>query len=139
MTQQLIVIRISGDVKIREEFRETLRRLGLKKKYSATVLENPTAIELGMIKHVENFIAFGEISDEMKKKLIAARGKKFSSEQVQASSAKNVERKKRKYKNEVFRLHPPRKGIDSKLHFGIKKGVLGNHGKEIDKLVERML
>jgi large subunit ribosomal protein L30 len=124
MNQPLAVIRISGDVKIKEEFRETLRRLGLKKKYSCTILENPTPIELGMIKHVINFIAVGEISDEMKKKLIAARGKKF---------------KEKKYKNEVFRLHPPRKGIDSKLHFGIKKGVLGNHGKEIDKLVERML
>jgi len=124
MNKTLAVIRISGDVKIKEEFRETFRRFGLKKKYSCVIIENPTPIELGMIKHINNFIAFGELSEEMHKKLVAARGKKFKVE---------------KYARPVFRLHPPRKGIDSKLHFGIKKGVLGNNGADINKLVERML
>jgi hypothetical protein len=36
-----------------------------------------------------------------------------------------------------FRLHPPRKGIDSKLQY--PKGVLGNNKKDINKLIERML
>ena len=38
-----------------------------------------------------------------------------------------------------FRLHPPRKGIESKKHFGVGKGVLGDNGKEINKLITRML
>ena len=38
-----------------------------------------------------------------------------------------------------FRLHPPRKGIESKKHFGVGKGVLGNHKDKINKLIERML
>ena len=38
-----------------------------------------------------------------------------------------------------FRLHPPRGGIDTKKHFGVKKGVLGNAGENIDKLLRRML
>jgi large subunit ribosomal protein L30 len=38
-----------------------------------------------------------------------------------------------------FRLHPPRGGIDSAKHFGIKKGVLGNNKESINKLIERML
>jgi large subunit ribosomal protein L30 len=124
MNTTLAVIRIAGDVKIREEFRETMRRLGLKKKYSCVVIENPNAVELGMIKHVKDSVAFGELTEEMHKKLVAARGKKFKVE---------------KFARPVFRLHPPRKGIDSKLHFGIKKGVLGNNGADINKLVERML
>ena len=36
-----------------------------------------------------------------------------------------------------FRLHPPRKGIKSKVQF--PKGVLGNHKEKINELVERML
>jgi large subunit ribosomal protein L30 len=38
-----------------------------------------------------------------------------------------------------FRLHPPRKGIESKKHFGVGKGVLGNNGDGINDLVLRML
>jgi hypothetical protein len=36
-----------------------------------------------------------------------------------------------------FRLHPPRKGIKSKLHF--PKGVLGDNKEKINDLVKRML
>ena len=38
-----------------------------------------------------------------------------------------------------FRLHPPRGGIESKKHFGVGKGVLGDNGENINKLLERML
>jgi hypothetical protein len=36
-----------------------------------------------------------------------------------------------------FRLHPPRKGIKSKLQY--PKGVLGDNKESINKLIERML
>jgi hypothetical protein len=36
-----------------------------------------------------------------------------------------------------FRLHPPRKGINSKIQY--PKGVLGNNKEDINKLIERML
>ena len=114
----ICIIRIKGQVKVRGDFIETMERMNLKKKYTCIVIEKPNAEQLGMLKKIENFVAYGEISPEMYKKLVEARGQKSKT---------------------IFRLHPPRKGIDSKLHFGIKKGVLGNHGKEIDKLVERML
>jgi hypothetical protein len=29
--------------------------------------------------------------------------------------------------------------MNTKRHFGKEKGVLGNHGKEINKLLERMI
>ena len=57
----------------------------------------------------------------MYKKLIDSRGKK------------NTKGKLKPF----FRLHPPRKGIKSKKHY--PKGVLGNHGKKINELLERML
>ena len=36
-----------------------------------------------------------------------------------------------------FRLHPPRGGIKSKVHF--PKGVLGNNKEKINELIMRML
>ncbi len=114
----IAVIRIKGQVKIRGDAAETLRRLGLKTKYSCVVIEKPNAIELGMIEKVKDFVAFGEINNETFKKLVEARGKRSKTH---------------------FRLHPPRGGIESKKHFGVGKGVLGNHKGEINKLLERML
>jgi large subunit ribosomal protein L30 len=114
----IAVIRIAGQVKMRKEIKETLNRLGLKRKYSCVVLEKPKPEELGMIKKVKDFVAFGEINNETFEKLIKARGKKSK---------------------KFFRLHPPRGGIESKKHFGVGKGVLGDNKKEINKLIERML
>ena len=115
---KIAVIRISGMVGQKRGIAETLNRLKLKRKYSCVVFEEPTKVQLGMINKVKDFVGFGEISEETYKKL--------------------VEKRKTKIKN-FFRLHPPLGGIDSKKHFGVRKGVLGNHGKEINKLIERML
>lgn len=114
----IAAIRITGQVKVTTSIKETLGRLNMLKKYTCVVIENPTAVDLGMIKKVSDFIAYGEISEDMYAKLKAARGKEG-----------------KKY----YRLHPPRGGIDSKKHYGVDKGVLGNNKGDINKLVERML
>lgn len=114
----IAVIRIHGEVKIRQVIVDTLNRLNLKKKYTCIVLEKPNAIELGMIEKVKDFVAYGEIDKDTYKKLVEARGKQGT---------------------KFFRLHPPRGGIDSKKHFGVDKGVLGNNGDQISKLLLRML
>ena len=111
----ICIIRIAGKVGIRKGIEETLNRIRLRKKYSCVVLE-PTRENLGMIKKLKDFIAYGEISPEMQKKL--------------------EEKRKTKIKN-FFRLHPPRGGIRIRLHF--PKGALGNHGEKINDLIERML
>ena len=53
------------------------RRLGLTRKYSCIVLDKPTEVELGMLKHVKDFVAFGELDEATYKKLVEVRGKKF--------------------------------------------------------------
>ncbi len=131
----IAIIRISGDVKIREDTRETFRRLGLTRKYSCIVLDKPTEVELGMIKEIKDFIAYGELDAETYKKLVEFRGKKFK---------KTKNSKFEKEKRMVFRLHPPRGGINTKQHYSlengnVKRGVLGNHGKKINELLEKML
>lgn len=114
----ICVIRIRGEVGLRKEIAETLKRLKLRKKYSCIVLENPKKEQLGMIKKVKDLVAYGEINNETLQELVKKRGKEGKS---------------------FFRLHPPRGGIDSKKHFGVGKGVLGNNEDKINDLVKRML
>ena len=120
---KLALIRIKGQVGLDTDIVETLHRLRLRRKYICVVLENPSKEQLGMVKKVTDFIAFGEISDDVYKELVKKRGQKDSKGNLKP----------------FFRMHPPRKGIESKKHFGVDKGVLGNHKNQINKLIERML
>lgn len=111
----ICVIRIHGRVGLDKKIINTLNRLRLRKKYSCVVLE-PTKENMGMVRRAENQVAYGELKEDTYKKL--------------------VEKRKTKIKN-FFRLHPPRGGIKTKLHF--PKGVLGNNKDKINDLVLRML
>ena len=114
----IAVIRIKGQVGLDKKIVETFNRLKLRKKYSCIVIEEPTKEQIGMIEKVKNFVAYGSINDETYKKLVKARGGKIKN---------------------FFRLHPPRKGIESKKHFGVGKGVLGDNKEKINDLIVRML
>ncbi len=115
----ICVIRIKGRVGVGKKAEETLKRLRLGKKYTCVIISE-TKENLGMIKKVKDFIAFGEINKETYEKLKKERGKKDSKGRLKP----------------FFRLHPPRGGIKTKKHF--PKGVLGNHKEKINELVERM-
>ncbi|MFH1585430.1 MAG: uL30 family ribosomal protein [archaeon] len=112
------VIRIHGQVNLDRDIAETLNRLNLKRKYSCIVLEKPGPVQLGMIKKVKDFVAYGNLDKDTHDKLVKARGKKGK---------------------KVFRLHPPRGGADTRKHFGVKKGILGNNKDKINDLIRRML
>ena len=114
----IAIIRIKGLVGLDRDIVETFNRLRLRKKYSCVVIKEPTKEQLGMIKKLRNFAAYGEINEKTYKKLVEKRGGKIK---------------------DFFRLHPPRKGIDSKKHFGVKKGVLGDNKEKINDLIGRML
>ncbi|MBU2612723.1 MAG: uL30 family ribosomal protein [Nanoarchaeota archaeon] len=116
---KIAVIRIRGQIGIDQDIKETLFRLKIRRKYSCVVLE-PNQINLGMIKKVRSFVSYGEISKEIYEELLKKRG------------IKNSEGKLKPF----FRLHPPRGGAETKLHY--PKGILGEN-KEINKLIERML
>lgn len=139
-----IVIRITGEVGLSKDIKETLSRLRLRRKYSCVVFPNISKQQEGMILAVKEYVAYGEIEKELLEKLIEARGKPIDKKK-KLDSKKIVEEliKGKKYQElnlkPFFRLHPARGGIKSKKHFGKEKGVLGNHGKEINKLLERML
>lgn len=136
----ICIIRIRGEVGVDRDAEETLSRLRLRRKYSCVVIQ-PNKQQEGMIKKMRNFIAYGEISRGVFEKLIEKRGKSADKKKIDSKKVVDELEKGKKYEDAgikpFFRLHPPRGGIKSKLHF--PKGVLGNHGNQIDKLVEKML
>lgn len=141
----LVVIRISGMVKIRDDVAETLDRLRLRRKYSCVLVNKNKENIMGMIEKVKHYIAYGEIDKKILEKLISERAENIKGRKipVKIKTEEVVDglMKEKKLKDfglkEFFRLHPPRKGIKSKLHY--PKGVLGNNKKDINKLIERML
>lgn len=118
----ICAIRIRGQVGLKSEVKETLYRLRLRRKYACVVFDKPTESQIGMIKSMRDFISYGEISEETHKKLVEKRGKKNPEKEGEIKP--------------FFRLHPPRGGAKTKIHY--PKGILGEN-KEMDKLVERML
>lgn len=117
--KRIAIIRIAGMVKVPKDIENALYRLRLRRKYACVVVK-PTKDILGMIKKVKYYVAYGEIDKETYDKLVKARGKKIDGKL-----------------KPFFRLHPPRRGIKSKLQY--PKGVLGNNKQDINKLIERML
>jgi len=118
----IAIIRIRGQVGLKRDDAETLSRLRIRRKYACVVLK-PTKENLGMIKKVRNLVAYGEIDDETYKELVKTRGRKDKEGKLKP----------------FFRLHPPRRGIESRRHFGVGKGVLGDNKEKINDLIRRML
>ncbi|MBI4150596.1 uL30 family ribosomal protein [Candidatus Woesearchaeota archaeon] len=115
----LALIRIRGAPKMSEQMVDTLDYLNLKTR-NACVLVPDTPSFRGMIKKVNSFITWGEVSDE---------------------TAKQLDAKRAGPKKHAFRLHVPSKGLERK---GIKLpykagGVLGYRGKDINELIMRMI
>ncbi|RLE44033.1 50S ribosomal protein L30, partial [Candidatus Woesearchaeota archaeon] len=89
------------------------------------------------------FVAYGDIDKETLKLLVEKRAqpldksKKLDIEKI----VEQIDKKDLKTLGikPFFRLHPPRKGIESKKHFGVGKGVLGDHKGKINDLIRRML
>ncbi len=138
----IAVIRISGQINISEKVRESLNRINIRKKYSTTLLQD-TADNKKLLKKIRDYVAFGTINEETLKELIEKRASPIRPEtkinvenilsQLNKKSLKELGIKP------FFRLHPPRKGIESKKHFGVGKGVLGDNQDKINDLIRRML
>jgi len=137
----ILVIRISGLVEIPKEVKETLYRMRLRKKYSAILLNESKETE-NLLQSVRNFVAYGPINKETLVELVKKRAQ--PTKKIKIDAEKIAEQISKKSYEELgikpfFRLHPPIGGIDTKLHFPLKKGVLGDNKEKINDLVRRML
>jgi large subunit ribosomal protein L30 len=137
----IIVIRISGMVEVPKAVNETLDRMRLRRKYTAILMKESIEADK-LLNSVRNFVAFGTIDDETLAMLIEKRAMSKDKKKIDVKQVLD-QLKKRDFEDisikPFFRLHPPRGGIDSKVHFPIRKGVLGNNKEKINLLVRRML
>lgn len=139
----ILVIRISGIVGMNKDKEETLFRMRLRRKYSA-VLMKPTTENINLIKSVRNFVSYGDIDKDTLIELINHRAKPIL-KNARIDAAKIASEIDNKRPEDLgikpfFRLHPPRGGIESKIHAGKrKKAVLGDMKSRINELVGRML
>lgn len=64
----LAAIKLKGEIKVRGGIKDTMKMLGLQKKLSFAVLEEKPEVK-GMLMKSQNFITWGEISQETEKEV----------------------------------------------------------------------
>ena len=123
----LLVVRVRGVSDVFHEINETLEMLHLHRNCHATLIDDRPSY-LGMLRKVQNQVAWGEASEETIALLLKKRGritgnKKLTDEYAQKLGYKNLDELARAiYRLEVeftklpevkpvFRLHPPKKGV----------------------------
>jgi len=113
----ILAIRLRGVCGVKKEIADTMRILGLEKRYSgALIAENEST--KGMIKKIVSFVAWGEASPETMSALKAAG--------------------KIKEQTGSFGLKPPVGGLTN-IKQAWPNGDLGYRGTEINDLVKRMM
>ena len=150
------VVRVRGIVNVKPDIKRTLQLLCLTKANHCVVLEENASIK-GMLQVAKDYLTWGEIEKDVLSKLISSRGKLEGDKELtndylkSATSYDSVNKlsqaiidNKFKYKDipnvkPIFRLNPPIKGYESIKRSFAKKGTLGYRGKEINKLITRMI
>lgn len=150
-----LVVRMRGSWGSRSKTEGTLRLMHLTRRYHATVLR-ANGSSAGMLKEGGNYLAWGPADAKTLESMLTKRaevlgGKPLTTEYLSKNS---------KYKSlsdfagalakgdatmtevkglkPLFRLHPPRGGIESVKRSG-KEGSLGNRGAAVNEMVMRML
>lgn len=113
----IAVIRIAGQVDQKQEVKETLQRLNLKRKYNGVIIDEKNPVLMGMVNSIASSVAYGKISEEFAKEIQKKRGEKGK---------------------KCIRLHPPIGGLKKSSKVAFPKGILGEH-EDISKLIARML
>jgi len=150
------VVRVRGTVNIRPDTKKTLQLLNLTRANHCVLLEEKNSIK-GMLQVAKDYVTWGEIDKNILFKLINSRGKlegdkKLTDEYLKSSTSygsvdqlsQAILENKFKYKDipnvkPIFRLNPPKKGYGGIKRSFVNKGALGYRGKEINKLIEKMI
>ena len=123
MNKMWAVIRIRGTQRLNSRIERTLELLRIKDKNSCVVVPEAPQFK-GMLKKAKNFITWGEVDEKTMAELLEKRGKGVKEPQ-----------------GVLFRLAPPKGGFERKgnLKAFTQGGALGYRGKEINKLLKRMI
>ena len=152
----LAVVKVRGTISAQREARETLDLLRLSKTNHGVLVRNSPSM-MGMLKRVQSYVTWGEISKETLAELLTKRGRMLGDKELSEEYAKKVGCKsisdlavslascKVDYSKlpdvqPVFKLHPPRKGFKgtTKKHFRAG-GEAGYRGEAINELIKRMM
>jgi len=150
------VVRVRGTINLKPDIKRTLQLLRLNRTNHCVLLEENNYSQ-GMLHIAKDYITWGEVDKNLLSNLILSRGKITGDKDLtedyikSATSHNNIEKlaqaiinNKFKYKDipdvkPIFRLNPPKKGYEGIKRSFINKGALGYRGKEINKLISRMI
>ena len=140
----IAAIRLRGRVGVRGEIALALELLRLRRVNHCVILKDAANVK-GVLKKTRDFITYGEVSDEVLKKMVVKRGRKKGGKRLSSKEVSKMVKLLGEPKKlveagfkPVFRLKPPSKGLKSKKkHF--PQGDLGYRGKNINDLLERMI
>ena len=150
------VIRVRGIVNVKPQIKKTLELLNLTRANHCVVVEE-NKVNKGMLQVAKDYITWGEIDKEILTKLISSRGKlegdkSLTNDYLKSATSYNnfdmlskaILENKFKYKEipnikPIFRLSPPKKGYEGVKRSYKNNGALGYRGKNINKLIERMI
>lgn len=114
----IAAVKVRGDVDASRKASETLKHLNLTKKNRVVVYEDSDSVR-GMLNHAKDYIAYGELSDELLEKLEEKKGEDLES-------------------GDIFDLNPPTGGYKSTKRQAGQGGALGRR-ENLDELVGRMV
>jgi large subunit ribosomal protein L30 len=153
----ILAIRVRGQVRVRPQIAETLKKLRLGRLHQARLLKITPSIQ-GMITKSKDYITWGEPTPELLTKLIRKRGrlpgngrltdayvKKNSSFSSIKALAKAVATGKASVEDveglkPVFRLTPPSGGYKGKKYLPVGMGgITGYRGTGINELATKMI
>ena len=152
----LAAVKVRGTVSAQREARETLDLLLLSKTNYAVLVRSSPSIK-GMLKRVQSYVTWGEISKETLVDLLTKRGrllgdKKLTDEFTQKVGCKSItdlaaaiaecrlDYGKLPDVQRVFRLHPPKKGFKGTTKKNFRAGgEAGYRGEAINDLIKRMI
>ncbi|MCL4343981.1 MAG: uL30 family ribosomal protein [Nitrososphaerota archaeon] len=131
----LLVIRVKGEINVRDKVEETLTLMNLKRKYNATILNDNDAVR-GMLQKAKDCIVWSKIDVPTTARLIEARGKVSGWKKLSIDYLKNHnlsgfdELAERMEKGEIglkdigakpyFALPPPRGGVPRKKYTALE-------------------
>ena len=149
------VVQVRGVVNTRQDIKDTLKMLRLHH-INHCVLVADTPENLGMIRKVKDYVAYGEVDAMTIETLLRTRGRligdaALTDEYIKSNStysgitelAKALAGGETKLRDipgvkPVLRLHPPRKGYKTTKRTFVQGGALGYYGQEINTLLYKM-
>jgi large subunit ribosomal protein L30 len=149
------VVQVRGVVNTRHDIKDTLKMLRLHH-INHCVLVPDTPENLGMIRKVKDYVAYGEVDAVTIETLLRTRGRitgnaTLTDDYIRTNStygsitefAQALARGETRLRDipgikPVLRLHPPRRGYRTTKRTFVQGGALGYYGQEINSLLHKM-